>query len=153
MPTHPLHQSSTIDAIHPDASQPLACAQTTQSAQHMSCSTRVGGGSGSDYYRQEQSHSVSHHVPLTSHHALVGVIPTHTWHLSGLDRLAVQASGARLLVTSHLTSEVRSYSVMDTLPCAIISPHSEVVVHTLPPRILCGHHPPLTPSHHYVQNA
>jgi len=150
---YPLHQPSTIDAIHPDASQPFACAQPSQPPQHISCSTWVGGGSRSNYYRQQQSHSVCYQMPLTPHYLLVGVVPTHTWHLGGLDRLTVQATSTCLFVSSHLTAKVCSYSVMDTLPCAVISPHSEVVVDTLPPRVLCGHHPPLTPTNHYIQNA
>src|SRR5829696_1415618 len=104
---HPLHQPSAIDAIDPDASQSFACAQPSQSAQHEPCSTRVGGGSSCYYYSQEQSHRISHQVPLTSHHSLVGVIPTHAWHLGGLDRLAVQASSTCLLITPNLTAKVR----------------------------------------------
>src|SRR4051812_25816097 len=150
---HPLNQSSTIDAVHPDASQSFTCAQSIQPAQHKFCSTRVGYRGTSHYYPYEQSQSVSHHMPLTSHYLLVSVLPTHTWHLRSLDRLAVQTPCCSLLITSHLTSEVCSYSVMDTLPSAIITPHSEVVVHTLPLWVLTRHHPPLTPSHHYVQNA
>src|SRR4051812_9118341 len=149
----PLHQITTIGTIHPDASQSFACAQSTQSAQHKACPTRVGNRRLGNYYSQEQSHCVSYQMPLASHHLLVGVIPTHAWHLRTLDRLTVQAPSSSLLITSHLPTKVCSYSVMDTLPCAIITPHSEVVIDTLPPSILRGHHPPLTPTHHYVQNA
>src|SRR5439155_8634116 len=99
MLNHPLQQLATVDAVHPDAPQPLAGAQAPQPPQYQPGTSRVGHTGSSYYYRHQQSQCVHHDMALTSHNLLVAVVPAFSRYVRAFDALAVHTSGCSLLVS------------------------------------------------------
>ena len=71
---------------------------------------------------------------------------------AGFDTLAIQAARRWVFVSSLFATHFGSEGIVELLPGAIVTPNSEIVVHTLPFRIFSGQHPPLDAPHDKVQN-
>lgn len=80
-----------------------------------------------DGHRQEQAESVDHDVPLPADKPLTAVVAVWAADLGRLDRLAVDAAGARRRLPARLLSDPGAQGVVDGPPGAVVPPPGEVV--------------------------
>jgi len=75
------------------------------------------------------------------------IIPTYAWNGSRFDTLAIETPCGGMFMSVRLPPDGGAQGVMNALPCAIITPAAEILIDTLPQRIVFGQHPPLDTAH------
>src|SRR5947209_4001870 len=150
MLSHPTYQSTTIAAINPKQAK-LFAPSTQPLKDETRAITFLHRGGGNDD-QQQQPQRVNQQVALAPLDMFGCIVAANAFDFSGLNALAIQTTGGRMLVASGLLTHLSAQCVMQALPVATQAPLAEIMIDALPTRIFTWQHPPLDAANDDIED-
>jgi hypothetical protein len=150
MQDHPIEELPSRSPIDPHVTKPRA--GSTHSFEQQSGPSRIGHAGRRHHESHQQPHRVIQDVSRATSHVLASVRATDARMGCGFDTLAVQGACRGMRVSSCSSADRCSQTIRKPLPGPISAKAPKGRRHTLPGRILCGQHPPVTSRHRQGQD-